>query len=286
MSKKLNYYVALIAISAFLSFFVLKLTQGDAISTVPQKNTDPQKVKVVHPEGPVPGDYFDLSTWKLTLPVDTDEFDGDPNEIEQPDLNNYADDYFYYDKTKQAMVFKTPVDGGQTDNTKYSRSELRELPEDGDWDSDNGLHTLEIEQAVVNLPKNKPHVVVGQIHDEEDDVYVFRLEDKKLYANADDDDNDVVFTEDYKLGEKFTVKFEVENNETKVYYNGELMNTFKKEYSGAYFKVGAYVQASCTYSSGDDFEKEDCSDSKNIPYAQVEVYNIKTCHNTVCTSKP
>ena len=261
MSKKLNYYVALIAISAFLSFFVLKLTQGDAISTVPQKNTDPQKVKVVHPEGPVPGDYFDLSTWKLTLPVDTDEFDGDPNEIEQPDLNNYADDYFYYDKTKQAMVFKTPVDGGQTDNTKYSRS-------------------------VVNLPKNKPHVVVGQIHDEEDDVYVFRLEDKKLYANADDDDNDVVFTEDYKLGEKFTVKFEVENNETKVYYNGELMNTFKKEYSGAYFKVGAYVQASCTYSSGDDFEKEDCSDSKNIPYAQVEVYNIKTCHNTVCTSKP
>ena len=62
MSKKLNYYGALIAISAFLSFFVLKLTQGDAISTVPQKNTDPQKVKVVHPEGPVPGDYFDLST--------------------------------------------------------------------------------------------------------------------------------------------------------------------------------------------------------------------------------
>ena len=275
MPENLKYYIILIAISTVILLGVFKIT-----SNTQKRNSESQKI--THPAWPVPGDYFNLKNWKLTLPKDTDEIDGDPDEIEQPDLNNFTNEFFFFEKEKGAMVFKAPVNGGKTDNTNYSRSELRELPNNGDWKSSEGTHSMEIEQAVTHLPINKPHVVIGQIHDDDDDVYVFRLEGSKLYANADGDDNDITFTDSYKLKDKFKVKFEVENNETKVYYNDQLMHTMKKDYSDAYFKTGAYVQASCTYSSSDDFEKENCGDEDNIPYAQVEIYFLEICHNGKC----
>jgi poly(beta-D-mannuronate) lyase len=281
MSKNLKYYLILMTVSLVLTAIALTATSGIKTTTTGNLGTN----KVTHPNKVVPGDKFDLSNWKLTLPIDTKEFDGDPDEIEQPDLDNYSDEYFYYDEKKQAMVFKAIVKGGRTDNTNYTRSELREEAENGDWNTTEGIHSLEIEQAVTHLPINKPHVVVGQIHDKNDDVYVIRLEGKYLYANAENDEGDVVLTENYELGTKFKIKFEVQNDETKIYYNDELKNTLKQKYTDSYFKAGAYVQASCTYTSSDVFAKEDCSDKSKIPFAQVEIYNLKTCHNDICTGK-
>ena len=96
MSKNLNYYIVLIAISTFISFFVFKLTDSPKLTATTENNIR-KEAKIKHPEGPVPGDFFNLKTWKLTIPVDTESFDGEPDEIEQPDLDNYTDQYFYYD---------------------------------------------------------------------------------------------------------------------------------------------------------------------------------------------
>jgi hypothetical protein len=162
------------------------------------------------------------------------------------------------------------------------------------WSSTSGTHSMEIEQAVIKLPVAKPHVVVGQIHDAGDDVVVFRVEapkqgtsgNTKLYVNADGDANDVLLTDNYQLGTRFKVGFDVANGETKFTYNGQRVMKngseaiLKKAYKGAYFKAGSYVQASCTYASVGHV-KENCSGS--IPYAEVVVFKATVCHDGVCT---
>lgn len=276
MPKNLHYYIVLGLISLVLTITAFRLTNKNSESSVDSDNLGNENFDA-------PGNHFDLRYWKLTLPINSKEIDGNPDEIEYPELKNFSHKYFFYDKDKKAIIFVAPTEGEETDNTKYTRSELREKAKDGDWNSNEGFHSMEIVQAVTNLPKEKPHVVIGQIHDDDDDVYVFRLEGQKLYANADDDDDDITLTENYNLGDKFKVKFEVENNKTSIFYNDKLMHTMKREYKEAYFKAGAYVQASCNYSSGEDYEKEDCSNGE-IPYAEVEIYGLKVCHDSECVN--
>lgn len=74
-----------------------------------------------------PSENFDLSTWKLTLPVaDTDGFSKD---ISVSDLNNnYEHSDYFYTGADGGMVFKCTVDGAKTSaNTSYARTELREM---------------------------------------------------------------------------------------------------------------------------------------------------------------
>lgn len=67
-----------------------------------------------------PGENFDLSTWKITLP--------DQTEPSESDLVNGFEraDEFYTDPVTGAMVFKCRNDG-QTGGSTYPRSELREM---------------------------------------------------------------------------------------------------------------------------------------------------------------
>jgi len=50
------------------------------------------------------------------------------------------------------------------------------------WSSSVGEHSMFLELSVTHLPVVKPHIVVAQIHDAEDDVIVFRLENKKTFC--------------------------------------------------------------------------------------------------------
>ena len=56
-------------------------------------------------------------------------------------FDNYSSEYFYYDDSDSAFVFNTPVSAPKTVNTKYARSELREMMGDDktvnwDWNGD------------------------------------------------------------------------------------------------------------------------------------------------------
>lgn len=79
-----------------------------------------------------PSGNFGLSDWKITIPPDLDG-DGRADEIGETDLAGGWEDteYFYTDPVSGGMVFRSTL-GSTTPNSKYPRSELREMLRAGD----------------------------------------------------------------------------------------------------------------------------------------------------------
>lgn len=235
---------------------------------------EPEEPEEPPPTGDLPSEVLDLTNWKLTLPIDTPHA-GSPDEISQPELDGFSDaNYFHVNAAGDGVVFRAHAGGATTSGSGYPRSELREMKNGGAdkaaWSSSSGKHTLYIDQKVTNLPAVKPHLVIGQIHDGDDDVIVFRLEGSKLIVDVGGDEAHVL-TSSYALGTRFNVKFEVENNAVKCYYNGVLRYTLNASFSGAYFKAGAYTQSSCQGTK--KVAGELCS-----AYGEVEIYDVQVQH--------
>lgn len=224
--------------------------------------------------GSLPANVLNLTNWKLTLPIDGSDAGTNADEISQPALATYSNDpYFKNNSTNTGVLFRAHTGGATTSGSGYPRSELREMTSNGttnaSWSSGSGTHTMEIDQAITHLPDVKKHIVAGQIHDANDDVIVFRLENQKLFIDINGTDGPTL-TSSYVLGTRFKVKFVVSNNQTQCYYNDVLMYTYSHTYSGAYFKAGAYTQSSCTGNPG---SSESCS-----AYGEVLIYNVTVTH--------
>lgn len=71
-----------------------------------------------------PASAFDLSHWKITLPVD-ENGDKKADEISVKDIKKYAHPDFFYLDEEGRMVFATPNKATTTANTTNTRSELR-----------------------------------------------------------------------------------------------------------------------------------------------------------------
>lgn len=129
-----------------------------------------------------------------------------------------------------------------------------------------------LDQAITAVPNIKPQLVAGQIHDDNDDIIVIRLQMPNLYVNVHGKN---VYTLDsrYQLGKRFTVKFVVNNGQTKVYYNRSPNPSFTLalDYDDAYFKAGAYTQSNC-----DTEGSAKICNSDN--YGEVTVYNAIITH--------
>src|SRR3989344_477099 len=222
-----------------------------------------QSVQISHP--------FDLTNWKLTLPIGESK---NPKEMLQPELANYVIDPWFIPVTG-GLRFRAAVNGVTTGGSKYPRSELREMTDNGknraSWSSKSGKHTMFLDQAITAVPQVKKHVVAGQIHNDDDDVIVIRLDYPVLYVNVDGD-NEYVLDSDYTLGKRFSVKFEVSEGQTRVYYNGsaEPVYTLSKEYSGGYFKAGSYTQSNCS--------KEESASCNESNFGEVVIYNLAVSH--------
>lgn len=222
-----------------------------------------------------PADVLGLSgDWKLQLPVDDPDESGDqPLEIFQPGLGSYVNGpWFTATADCGGVQFRNAVNGVTTPNSTYARSELREMTDGGSenasWPSDQGTHTMVIDQAITDLPEVKRHVVAGQIHDG-NDRSVFRLEGSSLYVTRDNDTHYKLVTDDYELGTRFQAKFVVSAGSIKAYYDGALQATIPVDFEDGYFKAGVYTQANCGNS-------EPC-DSSN--YGQVEIYDVSVSHS-------
>ncbi|MEU4745998.1 polysaccharide lyase family 7 protein, partial [Actinosynnema sp. NPDC023658] len=215
-----------------------------------------------------PADVLDLTDWYVGLPVGEEE---SPTNVGQPELATYsADPWFRTTPACDGVRFRAAVNGVTTSGSSYPRSELREMSGSAkaSWSSTSGTHTMVVDEAITALPRDKPHVVAGQIHDSGDDVSVFRLEGSKLYVTDGDTAHHKLVTDAYVLGTRFQAKFVVGDGRIKAYYNGVLQTTITKSFSGAYFKSGAYTQANCTNSSP--------CDAGN--YGEVEVYRLTVTH--------
>lgn len=193
---------------------------------------------------------LDLSDWKLTLPLFGPDNDA-PQEIYQPQLDSFElAPWFTPTPDRKGILFRAPVNAPTTGNTEYPRSELREMDKDGKeeafWATTDGTHTLLLEEAITAVPLNKPEVVAGQIHGDDDDLLVIRLEYPKLFISRGKS-NLLTLDENYVLGKRFTVKFVAEDGKIKVHYNGSAAPVYvlEKKVKMAYFKIGVYTQSNC-----------------------------------------
>ena len=166
-----------------------------------------------------PSDNFNLSDWKITLPIDSkDRTSGTAKEVKN--LIGYEDSRFFFDAKDGAMVFKAGVDGATTSGSKYARTELREM--DGSdkaaWKLSEGgtlTATLKVDETPFKDGGAPGRVVVGQIHGQDDELVRLYYESGKVYFMNDQagpDDKETKFTfknEDGKqpniaLGETFS----------------------------------------------------------------------------------
>jgi len=223
--------------------------------------------------GTLPSQILNLTNWKETLPLGAP---GKPIEILQPSLATYKyDPWFVVPIAGSGVRFRAPVNGVTTSGSGYPRSELREMATNGttnaSWSSTTGIHTFFIDEAVTAVPQTKKHVVAGQIHDANDDVIVIRLEYPKLFVDINGTTGPTL-DDSYVLGKRFTIKFVVSGGKTNIYYNNSETPAYvlAKNYSGAYFKVGAYTQSNCT--------KEPASLCNSNNYGEVMVYKASVTH--------
>lgn len=221
-----------------------------------------------------PSQVLDLTNWKETLPTGTS---GSPTEIVQATLASYSmDPYFHPNSTCDGVVFRAPVNGVTTSGSSYPRSELREMTNDGQakasWSTTSGTNTLFIDQAITAVPKTKKHIVAGQIHGDDDDLIVIRLEDQKLLLSRGKSTL-VTLDENYTLGKRFTIKFVAKDGEIFTYYNQSPtpVHVLEKKVNLAYFKVGVYTQSNCETEESPEL----CSADN---YGEVVIYQLEVSH--------
>ncbi len=215
----------------------------------------------------VPSDLMEnCNQWKITYP------DGGEDKTLCGEPNN---EYFFLNEAGDGMVFRAPVrsNNGTTPNSDNIRSELRERVADGSkdiyWTTD-GQHIVYVDQAITHLPIVKDELVATQIHGNKDegidDSLVVRLEGEHLFLsfNGGKLRSNVTIKEDYKLGTRHEVIFEVVDGKHYVYYSedGNLNEAFLSgnasqylvkdgsndyvmdlDYGDAYFKIGNYTQS-------------------------------------------
>lgn len=74
----------------------------------------------------VPADKFDMSEWKITLPIDKNK-DKKPDEVDVKKLKKYSHPDFFYLDDNGGLVFASPNKALTTKNTTNTRSELRQM---------------------------------------------------------------------------------------------------------------------------------------------------------------
>lgn len=229
----------------------------------------------------LPSSILDLTNWKINIPFDENGKDGEGSgfsfEIKHPKLKTYTlENYYFVNQTNDGVVFRAHAGGATTKGSGYPRCELREMIENGTktakWQSNEGKHSMEIDQAITHLPVHKKHVVAGQIHStgDFDDVITCRLEDKKLFLSHNGKKGKMM-TDKYVLGTRFKIKFVVENDEIKSYYNGDLIETYPLAFPDSYFKAGCYTQSA-------SFGKNNNHNAEATEFGDVVIYGLKVIH--------
>jgi Alginate lyase len=212
-----------------------------------------------------PAEIIDPSNWYLTLPTGKK---GSPDTIDGAKLAGYHSKFFQLNNTRDGVVFTANAGGVTTSGSHYPRSELREMngEKKASWDGRKGTHTMEIDQAITETPKNKPDVIAGQIHATTDDLMQIHLSGSRLTVKYADGKKKVLLDGDYRLGERFNVKIESSRGHVKVWYDGAEKADLPINSATSYFKAGAYVNSNT--SKGDSSSAE----------GQVVIYNVDVKH--------
>ena len=190
---------------------------------------------------------INLNLWKLTLPIGKK---GKPTEIGPKQLADYSSEWFYW--LADALVMVCGVGGVTTGNTKYNRTELRELNADGTlaaWATNQGQHDMVFDVAVEQMPGgNKPECVIGQIHGGGDDVTTFRFITNanglvSIWISSGDKSRAYLVTDAYQLGQRIRLGFHAGGGVIRYSVDGKFVPfSLAVVDKDCYFKVGLYPQ--------------------------------------------
>ncbi|HMN68694.1 MAG TPA: polysaccharide lyase family 7 protein, partial [Bdellovibrionales bacterium] len=138
-----------------------------------------------------PAANFDLSLWKITLPVDSSGgFSGSAIEVKSIGAAYQKAPYFHTG-ADGGMVFMAPVEGATTSGSKYPRSELREMTASGGlaaWTAAQGgslSATLAVNEVPMTSAGARGRVVIGQIHGPDDELCRLYYDNGRLYFYDD-----------------------------------------------------------------------------------------------------
>jgi len=218
-----------------------------------------------------PSGNFNLSNWKITLPVDQNgSLSGTAVEVQN--LSGYKNSKYFYTGSDGAMVFYAPVDGATTKGSSYARSELREMNggEKAAWNLSKGgfmSATLEVD-AAPDRDGIGGRLVVGQIHGQNDELVRLYWENGTVYFvndQAGSGNSETKFTlkdsggatPDVSLNERFSYTINAKGStlEVEVYADGKVYESSTKinsvwQSDTFYFKAGAYLGANESNGSG------------------------------------
>jgi hypothetical protein len=210
-----------------------------------------------HPLRLRPSQVLDLSRWKIGLPT--------TKEVTQPELDSFTDPSF---TVVTVVQFTARAGDPAQEGSKYARSELREMADDGSpasWSTESGSHTLSLTQRITHLPEAKPQLIFCQIHSAKDYLILVEIDGNQIYVRKRDDMVGVLDA-DYRLGTMFDLELAAADGYATVTYNGQPKVRTPLAESGCYFKAGCYVQSNT--GSGD------------LPtaYGQVEIARLEITH--------
>ncbi|MBQ0823835.1 polysaccharide lyase family 7 protein [Microvirga terrae] len=232
-----------------------------------------------------PGSNFDLSDWKIGLPVDSaGSFKGTSREVKA--LSAYEHPTYFHTAADGAMTFMAPVEGATTKGSKFARSELREMngSERAAWSLSKGgvmTATLKIDHAPIKFNGTPGRIVVGQIHGQDEELVRLNWENGRLYFVNDQAGPNNSETKFYfynaagkqpqvSLNERFsyTISAKADQLVVTVKADGQTYKSVSKinsvwQSDTFYFKAGAYLGVNETQGTG---------------YGQTSFYALSVSH--------
>jgi hypothetical protein len=234
----------------------------------------------------IPAAILGLANWKLQLPLPRPDADG-ILEVLPSALATMTDAgvFFRASPLGDSVLFRAPTNGATTPGSEYPRSELREMKgaDKAAWSTTSGGHHMEIDQAITAVPRGKPHVVAGQIHDANDDLAMIRLEGDRLFVEIDGDEV-ALLDEHYALGDRFRVHFWAGGGRLKVFYaeGGSdgmgYIDTMPPVLSLSRPALGCYFKAGCYTQSNADREHAAGQIAGPDNYGEVEIFGLRVWH--------
>ena len=210
-----------------------------------------------------PGSNFDLSNWKLQLPIDVKgSFGGKAAEVKE--LSSYVHRDYFHTGGDGAIVLAAPVNGATTGGSIYARSELREMngAAPAEWSLAQGgrlTATMQVDAAPAQSDGTYGKIVVGQIHGGDGQLVRLAWEDGSLFFANDITTNgkkDVHIEllnaagkqPNVSLNETFSYTIDVSDNvltvavraDGQVYAASSQINRAWND-NAFYFKAGAYL---------------------------------------------
>ena len=153
-----------------------------------------------------------------------------------------------------AIRLTSYVGAATTPNSTHSRTEYRELKANGvdkaSWSSTSGRHYVWCRGAIIRLAPGRPHTVIAQIHDADDDVATIRVEGSNVVSTFGDSGRPGTLTTSLVPGQihEWMIETIRSGTSTIIRYYWDDMATPKatQKYgggSGNYFKFGNYHQS-------------------------------------------